>query len=64
MTIDELKRALVEVKKICREHESCSNCEFSLCLNSKFGVYSCKLAPSFDDACIPDEWEIDDWKEE
>lgn len=64
MRLNVLKRALVEVSKICREHQSCRNCDFGYCVDSKLGYYNCRLAPFLDNAAVPDEWEIADWKED
>lgn len=51
MTIDELKRALVEVKRICTQ-EHCHSCPFQT------NAYKCKLR------LLPIEWDIDDWMED
>lgn len=60
MTIDELKRALVEVRKICRNNLSCWNCGF------RKGYDSCPLA-RIDNAgnpFMPEDWEFDGWEED
>ena len=56
MTIDELKRALMEVREICDAHPYCSQkCPFYMqlsdCCPMKFKNY-------------PENWDIDDWKED
>ena len=51
MTIDELKRALVEVKRICTQ-EHCYSCPFKISTNK------CGLR------LLPIEWDIDDWMED
>ena len=53
MTIDELKRALVEVHDICSEHITCrrpDTCPFWLA-----SIQNCALH-------LPDCWDIDEWK--
>ena len=63
MTIDELKRALVEVRKICTDSDCC-NCPFSSKDTTNTGVVMCRLS---DDECemfTPLCWRIDDWKED
>ena len=54
MTIDELKRALVEVQKHCQNFPavSCNGCPFA----DEDGY--CNLTTN------PDYWDIDDWKED
>ena len=54
MSIDDLKRALVEVKRICDSNPSvfCDGCDFS----DKYGF--CNLRGG------PFNWDVDDWKEE
>lgn len=59
MTIEELKRALVEVKEICQTHK-CSKCP----LYKTNGIY-CPLIEGEDGVLdCPGEWDIDDWKED
>ena len=53
MTIDDLKRALVEVREICRQRAQCGGCQFD---NEKSN--SCPIMDR------PDKWDIDDWKED
>lgn len=55
MTIDELKRALVEVRGVCTGRQATL-------------VYPCDGCPFNDEHCRidnpPEFWDIDDWKEE
>lgn len=51
MTIEAIKRALVEVKSICI-HEHCRSCPFQT------NAYKCKLGG------LPIDWDVDDWKED
>lgn len=60
MTIDELKRALVEVKRLCTERSSCDGCPFERDMKK---IHLCKIAPTVESA-IPEKWPIDDWKED
>lgn len=53
MTIDEIKRALVEVRDICKHRTQCGGCPFD---NEKSN--SCPIMDR------PDEWDIDDWKDD
>lgn len=53
MTIDELKRALVEVRDICRSQTICGGCPFDDETSN-----SCPIM------FRPDEWDVDDWKED
>ena len=48
-TISDLKRALVEVKRICNGYKFCNGCPFKGNL--------CRLNDPYD-------WNIDDWKED
>lgn len=57
MTISDLKRALVEVRQICRTGKCCS-CPFSQKAN---GAVCCRLADE-DESWVPYAWQIDDWK--
>lgn len=59
MTIDELKRALVEVKQICSERDYCGDCPFGLDMSDR---HICKLSPQLYSA-TPEKWPIGDWKE-
>lgn len=62
LTISELKRALVEVKRICKERESCVDCPFS---NPYSRTVSCKLCDLFLVSRVPPmDWDIDGWKED
>lgn len=59
MTIDELKRALVEVRDICKNNAFCQTCP----LNKKFGsVIVCRFHE--EKVWYPYEWDVDDWKED
>ena len=68
MTIEELKRALVEVRQICEKTEDCIHCPFH---TDEFLGYggrlfgSCPLAVEVDyQPGNPENWDIDDWKED
>lgn len=63
MTIEELKRALVEVSELCGKLK-CSSCP--LAKRDYANVPYCPLIESEDGIRFdyPDEWEIDDWKED
>ena len=57
MTIDELKRALVEVSNMCARTSWCNSsmpCPF-WCEKTE----SCSL-----DHMYPEDWDVDDWKED
>lgn len=60
MTIDDLKRALVEVKRMCTDRDDCYGCPFELDMTH---MHICKLSPQLYSA-IPEKWPIDDWKED
>lgn len=64
MTIDELKRALVEVRDICEDINKCIDCPFHK-INEYTHLPYCPLcAPGTDfDLHYPYEWDTDDWKE-
>lgn len=64
MTIEELKRALVEVKKICSD-TLCMDCPFGK-RNEHNGFRYCPLetAKRSCNSCLPFEWDIEDWKEQ
>lgn len=64
MTVGELKRALVEVKKICSD-VLCMDCPFGK-RNEYTGFRYCPLetAKRSRESRFPFEWEIDDWKED
>ena len=51
-TIDDLKRAMVEVKKICQQRTQCDGCPFDRPCAS-----TCPMN------YLPCDWMIDDWKE-
>lgn len=51
MSIDDIKRALIEVKNFC-EHNQCYKCPFS-----RVGRDVCRLSRN------PLNWAIDDWGE-
>lgn len=53
ITIPDMIRALVEVKRICRERAGCIGCPF----NDSRKAF-CRIA------AIPHLWDIDDWKED
>lgn len=63
MTIDDLKRALVEVRDICT-NSGCVNCPF----HKNIGYSNLIVCPLTEtkygaDISFPSEWFIDDWKE-
>lgn len=59
MTIDDLKRALVEVQNLCVTHfgkqDTCDGCPCRIVRGDSW--YGCRLKS-------PDSWDIDDWKED
>lgn len=64
MTIDELKRALVEVRELC-VNKHCSACPFHKTEEDSNIPY----CPMYEDmngnnADYPGVWDIDDWKED
>jgi hypothetical protein len=63
MTIDELKRALVEVSELCA-NVKCSSCP--LAKRDDANVPYCTLIENEDGIRhdYPREWEVDDWKED
>lgn len=61
MTIDELKRALVEVRDICAERRECYGCPFEIDLPDR---HICRLSPKLYTGILPEYWELDDWKED
>ena len=61
MEISELKRALVEVKRICTVSECC-NCPFSSKDTTIAGVVMCRLSDDEYEMFTPLCWEVDDWK--
>lgn len=66
MTIEELKRALVEVRDICRSKLTCYDCPFSDRKRRK-DVYYCPIkfvSKEANDIYFPEEWDVDDWKED
>ena len=63
LTIDDIKRVLVEVKKICTDSD-CSNCPFSSKDTTITGVVMCRLSDDEHEMFTPLCWEVDDWKED
>lgn len=61
MTIEELKRALVEVKRICTERDNCFGCPFGKDMPDR---HICKLSPKLYSDMIPSRWDVDDWKDD
>ena len=63
MTIDELKRALVEVSDLCGNLK-CSSCP--LAKRDDANVPYCPMHETEDgvDIHLPSEWDVDDWKED
>lgn len=59
MTIEELKKALVEVHKICKSHEEdCADCPFGADTSN---AHICYLSPSLYDDTIPEKWAVSGW---
>lgn len=52
MTIDELKRAMVEVSELCKKLTGCSECPFDT------GKWYCTMQG------LPNEWRVDELMEE
>ena len=52
MTIEELKRALVEVSEICKKLTGCDGCPFDT------GKWYCPMQR------LPKDWHVDDLKED
>lgn len=61
MTIDELKRALVEVSKICL-YSSCCDCPFRD--DTDDGRVLCRLSDDENEMFVPLCWSVGDWEEE
>lgn len=61
MTIEELKRALVEVKKICTD-SNCCDCPFGY--DAGVGCVVCRLSNDEEEMWLPLAWDVDDWKGE
>ena len=64
MTIDDLKRALVEVRDICM-NACCSKCPIAK-MNENTGIPFCPLNETEDgfDIRSPMDWDIDEWMED
>lgn len=64
MTIDELKRALVEVRKMCKDRQ-CVNCPLHK-IEPQSNIPYCPLYENEDGITVgvPVEWEIADWEED
>ena len=60
MSIEDLKRALVEVKRLCAEREYCYDCPFGKDYSDR---HICCLSPQLYTP-TPENWPIDDWKED
>ena len=59
MTIEELKKALVEVHNICKSHEEdCADCPFGADTSN---AHICYLSPSLYDDTIPEKWAVSGW---
>ncbi len=59
MTIDELKKALVEVHNICKAHEDvCGDCPFGMDTSNG---HICFLSPSLYENMIPEKWAVSGW---
>ena len=64
MTIAELKRALLEVKEICKDSDTCNVCPFASKDTTHTGVVMCRLSDDEYEMFTPLCWEVDDWKED
>lgn len=58
MTIDELKRALVWAMETCKKQHQCEGCP--LCE----GICIMNVAAYEGEMRCPEDWDIDDWKEQ
>lgn len=60
MTIDDLKRALVEVRNMCRTKISCYDCDL------RKGYDTCQLGrvDNAGNPFMPEDWEFDGWEED
>lgn len=58
--ISELKRALVEVQKICASYDHCEGCPFGF---DHYTMHICRLSPIIGSQVIPTIWKLDDRKE-
>lgn len=59
MDIKDLKKALLEVRHLCRSKHSCKDCEFNT------GEWYCPMRV-YDlngDSFAPEDWDIDEWWE-
>lgn len=57
--INEIKQALLEVREICGSHIYCRECPFSK--NDGLFCRLCRMSSPF--TFLPQEWDVDDWKE-
>lgn len=61
-TIPDLKRALVEVKRICKEQNGCDECPMRI---DHGRTTTCRLCDIHIQATVPPmDWYVDDWKED
>lgn len=56
MTIDALKRALVEVHNLCATRDTCDGCPFG---EEDAYQYICCLSPRIPKTIIPAKWEVE-----
>ena len=63
MSIEDLKRALVEVKKICTD-SNCCDCPFARQYDSPACCVVCRLSDDEYEMFTPLCWDVDDWKED
>lgn len=59
-TIDELKRALVEVRDFCAARNACDGCPFG---EEDAHRHLCYLSPFLYGTMIPANWEVDSFRE-
>lgn len=60
MRLDELKRALVEVRDFCAARDACDGCPFG---EEDAHRHLCYLSPFLYNTMIPANWEVDSLRE-
>lgn len=63
MTIDELKRALVEVKRTCINTDRCIDCPFGWQYDNPAGCVTCRLSSDTEEMFLPLAWDVDEWED-
>ena len=58
MTIEEMKRAAVELSEFCRYRVRCTRCPFGVPEPKSMGLYRCRLSDE------PADWDVEDWSDE